>query len=92
MKSHRHDSFGVPPRKKNGVLHTDRKAKDSIMLNEFKSVFTQEDKSWIPKLSGPAYPKIPKLVIHEDGVAKLLSKLDPNKATGSEKIPCFLKN
>ena len=45
VKSQRQDCFGVPPLKKDGKLNTDSKTKAEILLEEFKSVFTQEDKS-----------------------------------------------
>jgi len=38
---------------KDGKLNTDSKTKAEILLEEFKSVFTQEDKSCILTLSGP---------------------------------------
>jgi len=90
IKSQRQDSFGIPPLKHDGVLHTDSKTKAAIMLDEFKSVFTQEDTSFIPQLNGSAFPQIPLLVIHDSGVFKLVKKLDPNKATGPDNIPCCL--
>jgi len=55
VKSQRQDCFGVPPLKKDGKLNTDSKTKAEILLEEFKLVFTQEDKSCIPTLSGPTY-------------------------------------
>jgi len=92
VKSQRQDSFGIPPLKRDGVLHTDSKTKAAIMLDEFKSVFTQEYTSFIPQLNGPAFPHTPRFVIHKSGVdlLKLLQKLDPNKATGPDNIPCRL--
>jgi len=88
VKSQRQDNFGIPPLKRDGVLHTDSQTKADIMLDEFKSVFTREDTSHLPQLGGTAYPSISGLTIHEAGVAKLLSQLDPNKASGPDGIPC----
>lgn len=88
MKSQRQDSFGIPPLQRDGILHTNSKDKAEIMLDEFKSVFTQEDTSCIPQMLGPAYPPISNLIIYEEGVEKLLSQLDPNKASGPDGIPC----
>jgi len=88
VKSQRQDSFGVPPLKKDGLLHTDSKEKAEIMLDEFKSVLTPEDKSYIPTLSGRPHVSIDNLVINEAGVTKLLKGLDPNKASGPDNIPC----
>jgi len=47
-----------------------------------KSVFTREDTSFVSQMNGPALSQIPRLVIHESDVLKLLQKLDENKAIG----------
>ena len=88
VKSQRQDSFGVPPLKQDGQLHTDSKKKADILLHEFQSAFTHEDKSSIPTLDGPSSPTIHDLHISVDGVRKLMQDLDQNKASGPDKIPC----
>ena len=62
--------------------------KAEILNRQFKSVFTQEDKSNIPKLPGPHYTPIANLDITTTGVDRLLAKLDPNKASGPDNISC----
>ena len=52
VNSQRPDSFGIQPMKKDGKLYADSKVKAEIMLEEFKSVFTRKDKSYIPSLYG----------------------------------------
>ena len=42
----------------------------------------------MPDISGPSFPDIEKLHINQEGVAKLLSSLDANKASGPDNIPC----
>ena len=65
--------------------------KARIMLEEFKSVFTIEDMTFIPWL-GPIKPTIPVLQIHSAGVLKLLNQLKPHKVAGPDCIPkCVLK-
>ena len=39
---------------------------------------------------GPSYPQIDPLSINEQGVKKLLSGINPNKASGPDQIPCRL--
>ena len=56
------------------------------MLEEFKSVFTIEDKIFIPWL-GPSKPTIPVLQIYSVGVLKLLNQLKSHKAAGPDRIP-----
>jgi len=88
VKSQRQDNLGVPPLKKDGKLNSDSKTKAEILLEEFKSVFTHEDTSHIPTLSGPSYPTLSNLNLSVEGVMKLLKELDPNKASGPDNIPC----
>ena len=64
-KHQQQDSMGVPPLKKNGSLHSDSMTKASILLYEFKSVFTREDTSFIPNLPGNAFPGIGDLTVHK---------------------------
>jgi len=60
--------------------------------NQFASVFTREDTSTIPSISGPLYPDMDSIEIEVNGVTNLLTNLDPHKATGPDKIPTrFLK-
>ena len=88
VKSQRQDNIVVTTLKSKGQLHTDNTTKAEILNRQFKSVFTKEDKSTVPKLSGPAYPPISELSIEINGVVKLLSKLNPSKASGPDNIPC----
>ena len=88
VNSQRPDSFGIQPMKKDGKLYADSKVKAEIMLEEFKSVFTRKDKSYIPSLYGTPYSSISDLHISEEGVAKLVKELNPNKASGPDEIPC----
>ena len=74
--------------KHHGVLHTDSKTKAQIMLGEFTSVFTCEDTFSIPRLEGHSYPDIDQLQLNQEGVSKLLSLLDANKASVPDIIPC----
>lgn len=80
--------MGVSALKSEGRLHSDSLTKAEILNNQFKSVFTKEDSSDIPKLFGPNYPEISDLVITQRGVEKLLSQLNPSKAAGPDQIPC----
>jgi len=66
------------------MLHTDSKTKAQIMLDEFTSVFTSEDTFSIPRVEGQSYPGIDQLQLNQEGVAKLLSLLDANKASGPD--------
>ena len=50
-------------------------------------MFTIEDKTNIPRLSGPLYPLIEDIIeINPKGVEKLLPRLDPTKASGPDNV------
>ena len=76
------------PLKSGGRLFLDSLDKAEILNTQFKSVFTKEDSSFIPKLFGPNYPTIDPLIINQNEVEKLLSGLNPSKAAGPDQIPC----
>ena len=76
--------------KKNGILFPDSSDKANILREQFESVFTDEDLSSIPELPGPTHPSISSLHISSPGVAKLLSHLKINKASGPDNIPSQL--
>ena len=61
--------------------------------NQFCSVFTSEDTTNIPKLTGPLNTEMPKFEITVQGVTKLLEGLNGRKASEPEELPnLILKN
>jgi len=63
--------------------------KANILNDQFFSVFTREDTSFIP---GDTYPAMTPVNVTVNGVESLLSNLDPGKAGGSDGLPTrFLK-
>lgn len=71
--------------------HTDPLSK-AIFANYFSSVFTNEDTSYIPCMEGDPLPCIDPIQVHSEGVAELLSSIDPSKAHGPDNLPAhFLK-
>ena len=59
--------------------------------SRFSSVFTSEDKINRPELGQSKTDNIPRLTVHQEGVAKLLRNLNPHKATGPDEISAQLK-
>ena len=90
VKSRRCDSSGVSPLNHNGVSHSSSKQKAEILNNQFSSVFTKEDKGTLPSLGPSPYASIPDINITVPGISKLLSRLNPHKATGPDNIPSRL--
>ena len=79
--------------KENGQLHSDGRRKAEILNNQFCSVFTSEDTTNIPKLTGPPNTEMPKFEITAQGVTKLLEGLNGGKASGPYELPnLILKN
>ena len=59
-----------------------------ILLNaQYTSVFQDEDEASIPDLGPSPYPSMPTIKVTENGVKKLLHKLNPKKAVGPDKVP-----
>ena len=92
VRAQRQDNSGVSPLLNKGKLYSDNSEKAKILNDQFSSVFTREDTSDIPKLSGQNFPDIAELCISPEGVEKLLRGINPSKASGPDLVPCrFLK-
>ena len=87
IKSLRKDNCGVAPLKENGKMHSDLKDKAYILNRQYESTFTREDTSNIPQPRGEPCSPMPDIIVTEEGVAKLLRKINPNKACGPDMIP-----
>ena len=71
---------------------SDNKSKADMLNNQFSSVVTQEDLSNNPDIGFNRIPAIDSLSITINGLAKQLSLLKTNKASGPDAIPpWFLK-
>ena len=72
-------------------MHDSGKAE--ALNRQFASVFTIEDKDCIPTLSNNSpwpYPDMPNINISVEGITKLLSNLNPHKASGPDELPTRL--
>ena len=75
----------------NGTLESDNTNKANILNVQFRPIFTQEN-DMLPNLPPSTVPSIPNFTISIEGVSKLLSDLNPHKATGPDGVPaCILK-
>ena len=90
IKSKRLDHTGVSTLKHQGSTYSDSQEKANLLAGYFSSVFTNEDISHIPDLSGETLPSIPQIVEHSDGVAQLLSNIKVNKASGPDNLQACL--
>ena len=93
-KSKRQDNIGIAPLKNKGNLLTDAKSKANILLKQFISVFTRSTDSTKPKVGTfENILPISQISIDNNGVLKLLKRLDVHKAMGPDCIPnIVLKN
>lgn len=58
IKSRKQDHTGIGPLKHQDILFTDTVAKADILADYFSSVFTHEDSSHIPSMSGNTFPSM----------------------------------
>ena len=86
IKSIRTENSGVAPLKSDGTLFTDTQDKANILNNQFQSVFTNEANTDIPDKGTSPHPDMPHTSIHNPGILKLLSNLNPHKACGPDNI------
>ena len=82
--------MGINILQSQGISYTDSVAKANVLNKQFSSVFTREDLSSIPEISGEPIPDIPPLHIEIEGVKHLLENLDRHKAVGPDNIPSKL--
>ena len=90
VKSLKKDSSTVGPLRNNeGILQSNSATQATLLNNQFASVFMDEDTTDMPDLTHTPFPDMDTIVIHENGVAKMLRNNKPHKATGPE-IPARL--
>jgi len=78
IKGYHKDKIGVPSLSVRSTSVTDGFSKANTLNNQFASVFTREDISTIPSVSCPLYPDMDNIEIEVNGVANLLTNLDPH--------------
>ena len=93
LKNRKRDSSGVPLlTNKQGETITDTKGKAEVLNEQYQSVFTKENNQSIPPVNNQNL-NMPDINITTNGILKLLSKLNPQKPNGPDKIPIrFLKD
>ena len=87
IKSVKKDRNGAAPLKENDLLHSDAKTKAVILNRQYQSMFSQEDIDDIPEPDVPDYPAMPEIHVSDEGVFKLMSNLNVNKASSPDHIP-----
>ena len=81
------DSSGIPLlTNKQGETITDTKGKAEVSNEQYQSVFTEENIQSIPPVINQNL-NMPDINFTTKGISKLLSKLNPQKANGLDKIP-----
>ena len=66
--------------------------KANILNDQFTSVFTSENFDELPDLDSSTHPSVPDILVHPNGVMKLLEYNNPHKAIGPDDISgMFLK-
>ena len=93
LKDRKRDSSGVPPlTNKQGETISDTKGKAEVLDEQYQSVFTKENNQSIPPVNSQNL-NMPDINFTTNGILKLLSKLNLQKANGPDRIPIrFLKD
>ncbi len=86
VKNLKRDSSGISTLKSSNGMVSDNIQKAQALNHQFESVFTQETTDNIPNLPHSIYPDMPDMNISVTGVEKLLTDLNPNKATGPDGV------
>jgi len=88
IKSKRKDNIGIPPLKNtDGTLCDEAHQKAEILSQQYQSVFTREDPSDIIPEPPQTLPRMPDIVIDDNGILKLLKDINIKKAVGPDLIP-----
>ena len=91
IKGKKQESSGVSPlRNADGIIHSEADVKANILNKQFVFVFTKEDTANIPDKGPSPYSSMNNITVRTKGVEKLLSNLQPDKATGPDMIPARL--
>ena len=80
------DNIGIPPIRDGNELCDHSRGKAELLNKQFQSVFTKDNDSK-PDIPGNPYPDVDAINITTEGVIKLLSKLEANKASGPDRLP-----
>ena len=92
IKQKRKDSCSVAPLRDKGVLISDSLGKANILNRQYCSVFNKDNRGNEPTKDGSRVPTMPRIIVDNNGVMKILKSLNPNKAAGPDKIsPRLLK-
>ena len=83
-KSLQKDTGGISTLKDNGRLHADPKEKANILNKQYESTWTREDKTSIPVPDDNPFPSMKDIQVTNEGITKLLQKLNPGKASGPD--------
>jgi len=86
IKNKKKDHTGVSPLVDHGITYTDPQDKADLLANYFSSIFTTENIDYMPTLSRP---DVPSIVVNQQGVQHLLSKLQTHKSGGPDNIPAY---
>jgi hypothetical protein len=86
LKSKKQDNFGIATLKEDGKTLITSKEKATGINNYFQSVFTKENLDNQPRLGPSPYPPMKPLKIDLARVEKLLTNINPSKASGPDEI------
>ena len=86
IKGQKTDSTTIPPLRKDGLLKTDAIPKANILNQQFQKAFTPTSSQEIPNKGSSPFPQMSNIHITQNGINKLLSNINPHKASGPDGI------
>jgi hypothetical protein len=86
IKAQKTDSCSIPPLRENGLLKSDAATKANILNTQFQRAFTPTSSQPIPDKGPSPHPHMPDIHINKNGITKLLSDINPHKASGPDNI------
>ncbi|XP_072042974.1 uncharacterized protein [Amphiura filiformis] len=90
VKNLKRDGTGVATLQVDGKEMVSGKDKANALSNQYCSVFTTENLSFIPTVAADPIPTIDDLRVDTEGVVKLLHNINPKKASGPDGVPSVI--
>ena len=86
VKLKRKDSCGIAPMRKEGILISDSSGKANVLNRQYSFCLYSYKGGGHSFITPTWNSKMPHIFVEPEGVKKLLSSLNPNKAAGPDRI------
>ncbi len=80
-------TMSIPTLVDDNEIHISDASKANALNQHFQKQFSTESSN-LPNMPVSPYPSMPNINIGTEGIVKQLKEINPNKATGSDELPC----